>query len=58
MENKKVYVVYWVDLDNDCLKKSEIDIIGVLMIMIKLKSYQMNMSMMDIVMMIDAIIQI
>ena len=25
----KVYVVYWVDLDDDCLKKSEIKIIGV-----------------------------
>ena len=24
-----VYVVYWVDLDNDCLKKSEIHIVGV-----------------------------
>jgi len=27
--SEKVYVVYWVDLDNDCLKKSEIEIIGV-----------------------------
>lgn len=25
----KTYVVYWVDLDNDCLKKSEIKILGV-----------------------------
>ncbi|HXS60634.1 MAG TPA: hypothetical protein VN703_07490 [Candidatus Sulfopaludibacter sp.] len=24
-----VYVVYWVDLDDDCLKKSEIEILGV-----------------------------
>jgi len=24
-----VYVVYWVDLDNDCLKKSVVDILGV-----------------------------
>ena len=28
-KNKTVYVVFWVDLDDDCLKKSEIEIIGV-----------------------------
>jgi len=28
-DSKKIYVVYWVDLDDDCLKKSEIEIIGV-----------------------------
>lgn len=25
----KLYVVYWVDLDDDCLKKSEVKILGV-----------------------------
>ncbi len=25
----KLYVVFWVDLDNDCVKKSEIKFIGV-----------------------------
>lgn len=25
----KIFVVYWVNLDNDCLKKSEIKIVGV-----------------------------
>ena len=27
--NKNLYVVYWFDLDNDCLKKSKIEIIGI-----------------------------
>jgi len=26
---EKIYVVYWVDLDDCCLKKSTIDIVGV-----------------------------
>lgn len=29
IETKNVYVVYKVDLDNDCLKKSEIEILAV-----------------------------
>lgn len=36
----QVYVVYWFDLDDDCLKKSEIEILGVFTDLYEAKKFE------------------